>query len=123
MAVYEWKRPKDAKPSDLAKLAVEWNDGAFLAFGNYVLRFDGRKPTSDELVGLYLVLPVLERAPCRSFPDSFPGRAGSAAPSASSSVRRRLRNSSHGCLPRWPGFTSEWRRSWRSSNPLKAIWN
>ncbi len=72
MAVYEWKRPKDAKPSDLAKLAVEWNDGAFLAFGNYVLRFDGRKPTSDELVGLYLVLPVLERAPLPVFPGFIP---------------------------------------------------
>ena len=74
MAVYQWKCPQNETPSDLADLAVEWNNSVFLAFGNYVLRFEGRKPTSEELVGLYLVLPLLERAPLPSFPEFIPAQ-------------------------------------------------
>lgn len=72
MAVYLWKRPSQGRPSDLAELAVEWNDGAFLAFGNYVFRFEGRKPTSDELVGMYLVIPMFEKSPLPTFPSFMP---------------------------------------------------
>jgi len=62
MAVYEWKRPVDAQPSELTGLGVEWDDGAFVAHGNYVLRFDGYKPDTEQMVGMLLIVPMLEQS-------------------------------------------------------------
>lgn len=72
MAVYHWKRPVEARKSELTELAVEWSDGVFLAFGNYIFRFEGRKPSEEELVGMLLILPMLEQSPLPTFPEFFP---------------------------------------------------
>jgi len=72
MAAFQWKRPAGARPSTLSELAVEWPTGAYLAFGNYLLRFDGYKPTAEQLVGFYLVLPRLEKAALPTFVGFLP---------------------------------------------------
>lgn len=72
MAVFQWKHPSDAKPSKLTDLAVEWANGAYIAFDNYIFRFDGYKPTEAQLAGLLLVVPELEKAPLPTFPGFLP---------------------------------------------------
>ncbi len=72
MAAFLLERPVQAKPSGLAELAVEWDNGVCLAFGNYVLRFEGYKPTEEQLVGFYLVLPRLEKAALPAFTSFVP---------------------------------------------------
>lgn len=62
MAVYEWKCPAEARPTKLTAHSVEWDDGAFIAHGNYVFRFDGYKPTEKQIVGMLLIVPMLEQS-------------------------------------------------------------
>jgi hypothetical protein len=67
MAAFQWQRPAAAKPSTLAKLAAETSDSLLLVYGNYLLSFDGYKPSKEEidaLIGTFhnvdlTVLPVL----------------------------------------------------------------
>lgn len=57
LGAFEWQRPADAKPSKLAKMAVE-DDGNFLLLsGNYLLEFKDYKPANEELVELLQTLP------------------------------------------------------------------
>ena len=72
MAVFEWKRPAGYQPSSIAPLAVESGDNFYLATGNYILYFEGRKPTFKELQGLLLVLPMTERSALPTLPDYLP---------------------------------------------------
>jgi len=53
LAAFECQRPADAKPSKLAKLAVETPGSLMLAHGNYVLLFKGYKPNVGEIDALY----------------------------------------------------------------------
>jgi hypothetical protein len=67
MAAFQWQRPATAKPSTVAKLAAETSDSLLLAYGNYLLSFDGYKPSKEEIDALtgtlhnvdLTVLPVL----------------------------------------------------------------
>ncbi len=72
MAAYLWMRPANGRASELAELATEWDGGVLLCYGNYVFRFEGRKPTADELVGMYLVIPMFETGPLPTFPSFLP---------------------------------------------------
>src|SRR5512132_1952785 len=36
-AAFDWQRPQGSRPTGVAQLAVQWQSGALLAFGNYVL--------------------------------------------------------------------------------------
>jgi hypothetical protein len=63
MAAYEWQRPADSNPTKLSSLAAESANGVILAHGNYVLAFDGYKPSSEEVGALIPLLPKLEQSP------------------------------------------------------------
>ena len=65
LAAYDWVRPAGAKPSSVAKLAVETDDGVVLAHGNYVLSFAGHKPAKEELDAL---LGTLKNVDATSLP-------------------------------------------------------
>jgi len=67
LAAFDWQRPAAATPATAAKLAVETRDSLLLVHGNYLLGFNGYKPSQEELDGLtgslrnleVTVLPVL----------------------------------------------------------------
>ena len=54
LAVFQWQQPEGARPSNLAGHAVETADSVMLGYGNYVLRFDGYKPSAEEIHSLPL---------------------------------------------------------------------
>jgi len=62
LAAFEWQRPVDAKPSKVAKLAVETPGSLMLAHGNYVLLFRSYKPNVGEIDALYQTLPSLDQS-------------------------------------------------------------
>lgn len=72
MAVYQWQHPTSYRSSELTKLAVETDDSLYMAHGNYVLHFEGRKPTFEELQGLYLVLPMKDVSALPTLPQYLP---------------------------------------------------
>ncbi|MBI1790351.1 MAG: hypothetical protein HYR60_22695 [Acidobacteria bacterium] len=61
-AAFQWQRPQTARESDLSGLAAETAQGALVARGNYLLRFEGRIPEEQELAALVGVLPRLEQS-------------------------------------------------------------
>jgi hypothetical protein len=63
LGVFDWQRSSEARPSALGKLTVESGDSAMLAHGNYVLFFQGYKPTVNEINTLYQTLPKLDQSP------------------------------------------------------------
>jgi hypothetical protein len=52
LGAFQWQRPAGATPSAVAKLAAETKTGLVLVHGNYLISFDGYKPTKEELDGL-----------------------------------------------------------------------
>ena len=72
MAAFQWQRPQGAAPSKLSKLAVETATGALLAYGNYLLEFDGRVPRAEEIAQLAERLPRLQQSPLPALPDYLP---------------------------------------------------
>jgi hypothetical protein len=63
LGVFDWQRPSGARASALSKLAVDSGDSTMLAHGNYVILFQGYKPTVAEIDGLYQTLPKLDQSP------------------------------------------------------------
>jgi len=63
LGIFDWRRPAEAKPSPLGKLAIETADSVMLAHGNYVLLFEGYKPTAAEIGALIQGLPSLDQSP------------------------------------------------------------
>jgi hypothetical protein len=49
LAAFDWQRPAQSQPSQLASLAAETADSLMLVHGNYLLSFNGYKPTTPEL--------------------------------------------------------------------------
>ena len=79
LGVFDWQRPSGARPSALAKLAVEAGDSTMLAHGNYVLLFQGYKPSVAEIGALYQSLPKLDQSPLPTlsgYLDHLPRRSG-----------------------------------------------
>ncbi len=72
MAAFEWQRPADAKPSKFDKLAVETPQTLFLAFGNYLFQYDGRRPTAGEFEELLAKLPKLQKSALPTLPGYLP---------------------------------------------------
>jgi hypothetical protein len=60
-AAFEWQRPADSRPSPIAALSAESGSQLLLAYGNYLLRFDGAKPEAAALKPFLERLPRLER--------------------------------------------------------------
>lgn len=52
LAAFDWQRPADAKPSKLGPLAAETGTSLVWVYGNYLLSFDGYKPSAAELEAL-----------------------------------------------------------------------
>jgi len=72
MAVYQWQRPMSYRPSPITSTAVETDDNLYIASGNYVIHFEGYKPTFEQLQGMFLVLPMSERSSLPTLPDYLP---------------------------------------------------
>jgi hypothetical protein len=49
LAAFDWQRSSEATPSKAAKLAAETPDALLVAHGNYLLSFNGYKPSQPEL--------------------------------------------------------------------------
>jgi hypothetical protein len=62
-AYFESQRPADARPSRAAAMAVETPAQMLLAHGNYVFRFDARKPRAAELKTLFASLQKVDETP------------------------------------------------------------
>jgi len=74
MAAFQWQRPAEASASELGTLTAETPPSTWVAFGNYLFRFDGRKPTLPELAQLIHRLPRLEQSSLPVLPDYVPAR-------------------------------------------------
>jgi Family of unknown function (DUF6599) len=74
LAAFDWQRAVDAKPSALAKLAVESGNSVTLAYGNYLLKFDGYKPSVGEIGALVQTVPKLEQSPLPALSSYLPDK-------------------------------------------------
>lgn len=72
MAAFQWQRPPEAEPSEIGKLAAATAQELWLAFGNYLFRFQGRKPEIAELAALFHRLPRLDQSPLPTLTDYLP---------------------------------------------------
>ncbi len=72
LGAFEWQRPKDSKQSSIGKLAVETPDGLAVAHGNYLLTFQGYKPTVPQFEALFQTLPKLDQSPLPALRDYLP---------------------------------------------------
>jgi hypothetical protein len=61
-AAFDWQRPQGSRPTDVAQVAAQFPGGALVAFGNYLLRFDGWQPGAEQIVDLVQALPKLSRS-------------------------------------------------------------
>ncbi len=52
LGAFDWQRPADATASHAAPLAAETGKSLLVVNGNYLLRFDGYKPSKEELDAL-----------------------------------------------------------------------
>lgn len=74
LAAFEWLRPADAKPSGIAKEAVDTADGSILLHGNYVLRFDGYRPQTVLLDTVILGLTQVDTSALPPLLDYLPAQ-------------------------------------------------
>ena len=72
LALWQLRRPVEAKPSDLAKLAAKTADGIITAYGNFVFEYSGYTPTTDDLDGLMIQLKHVERSALPSLINYLP---------------------------------------------------
>ena len=74
LAAFDWQRPKDAKPSKLADLAVETSDAVVLVRGNYLLEVMGYKPAAEELAPVLNSLVDVDATPLPTLPSFLPSQ-------------------------------------------------
>lgn len=72
LAAYQWQRPKNAKQSQLGKLAAETPEQAMVAHGNYLLVFKGHNPSVQELATLFQSFPKLDQSPLPALAGYLP---------------------------------------------------
>ena len=72
LAVYQWLKPGGGQPSPLAKYAIQRGSRLLLLRGNYVLDFNGRIPSQQELNVLDAQLPRLDQSALPSLVDYLP---------------------------------------------------
>jgi len=73
MAAFSWQRLSTAKASQAAPFAAETDTGLILVRGNYILIFDGYKPTAPELDALAGALVHVDGTPFPTLPGYLPG--------------------------------------------------
>ena len=74
MAAFRWFRPAGMVDSKWEKLAVENAESLFFAFGNYLFRYDGRRPKAGEFELLASLLPKFEKSALPSTPGFLPAK-------------------------------------------------
>ena len=74
LAAFYWQRPAGAKTSNLGKLAVESGDSVTLAYGNYLLKFEGYKPSVAEIDALVQTVPKLDQSPLPALMGYLPDK-------------------------------------------------
>ncbi|MFN7918477.1 MAG: DUF6599 family protein [Bryobacteraceae bacterium] len=72
LAVYQWLKPAGGRQTKLEKIGVEFDNRVFLLKGNYVLDFDGRLPTQQQLDILHVQLARLDQSALPSLPGYLP---------------------------------------------------
>lgn len=72
LAVWQWQRPADAAPLKGASLASIHAKGVIAASGNYLLRFEGYRPTSSELRVFFSDMPEYSSGPLPALPNYVP---------------------------------------------------
>ena len=72
LAAFDWQRPSSSKPSKLGALAVETSDGLMLVHGNYLLDFEGYKPSQPELDAIAGDLKLVDQTPLPTLPQHLP---------------------------------------------------
>jgi hypothetical protein len=72
MALWQLRRPADAQPSKIARLAVTTPNGLVTAYGNFVFEYQGYTPSSDDLDGLLIQLKQVERSALPSLINYLP---------------------------------------------------
>ncbi len=60
MAAFYWRRPASSVPSKAAPLAAETRDSLLLVHGNYLLAFEGYRPSSAEVEAVAGSLPAVD---------------------------------------------------------------
>jgi hypothetical protein len=74
LAAFDWQRPAGAQPSSVASMAVETPRELLLVHGNYLLVFEGYKPTTPELDALAEALVNVDSAPLPVLPGYLPSQ-------------------------------------------------
>jgi len=73
-AAFQWQRPAEARPTKLSELAVETDSTLMVAYGNYLLVFEGWKPQVTDLGALVDRLPKLEKSPLPTLAGYLPSQ-------------------------------------------------
>ena len=74
MAAFDWLRPASAKVSRAATYAAETADALYVVRGNYLLTFEGYKPTTPELDALASTLRNVDATPFPTLPSYLPAQ-------------------------------------------------
>jgi hypothetical protein len=72
LGAFDWQRSKDARESDLTSLAAETARSALVAEGNYLVSFEGHKPSRAELLPLLDGLRDVDSTPLPTLSGFFP---------------------------------------------------
>jgi hypothetical protein len=72
LAAFQWQSPPDGRPSAVGEYAVETPDSLLLLYGNYLFRFEKRKPTVEELRPVLENLPLLDQSALPALSSALP---------------------------------------------------
>jgi hypothetical protein len=62
LAAFEWLRPPEATPLKLAPYAAATGNRSLVLMGNYVLSFEGNRPTPEDLKQIFVFLPKYDQS-------------------------------------------------------------
>ena len=72
LAVFEWLRPAEATPLKLAAYAAAYGNSSLILMGNYVLSFEGNRPTPADLKQIFIYLPKYDQSSLPSLRNNVP---------------------------------------------------
>lgn len=72
LAAFDWQRPAKSEPSTVASLSAETPDSLLLVHGNYLLQFNGYKPTQPELDAVAASLKLVDQTSLPNLPKHLP---------------------------------------------------
>ncbi len=72
LAVFEWLRPAGATPLKLAAYAAAYGNSSLILMGNYVLSFQGNRPTPADLKQIFFYLPKYDQSSLPSLRNYVP---------------------------------------------------